>query len=242
MVEEDKPRVRDEKPGAAARGGGERDKTAHAGVRQGGAEVVTKTTIVKPDLKYPPKGGKPGAGAQTMQARYDELVERMKGEFGLRVRKWRKSTSGCAWRVFYKDGTVANLLESPYPRGPMSAAVFLHEVGHHAIGFNTYKPRCLEELKAWAWSLRKMYEEDLNITIPVLRRVDLSLRYAVYKARKRKLKRLPRELVPFTRYYKPTSTEFLAVKALYLPAEEPPFNPESIPFNIVEGIDPGLMT
>ena len=74
-----------------------------------------------------------------MQLRYDGLVEEMKKIHGVRVVKWRSSTSGCAWQVQYADGTNARLIESPYPRGPMSCAVFMHEIGHHAIGFNRYR-------------------------------------------------------------------------------------------------------
>ena len=84
-----------------------------------------------------------------MQLRYDGLVDEMKKIHGVRVVKWRSSTSGCAWQVQYADGTNARLIESPYPRGPMSCAVFMHEIGHHAIGFNRYRPRCLEEYHAW---------------------------------------------------------------------------------------------
>ncbi len=88
------------------------------------------------------------------QQRYDELVREMKTLHGLRVNKWRSSTSGCAWEVQYADGTVSRLIESPYPRGPMSCAVFMHEVGHHAIGLHRYRPRCLEEYHAWRWGPR----------------------------------------------------------------------------------------
>ncbi|MHC4992014.1 MAG: hypothetical protein ACYTGC_13660, partial [Planctomycetota bacterium] len=73
-----------------------------------------------------------------MQRRYDEVVLEMKRLYGIRVRKWRSSTSGCAWEVRDAAGSVGRLIEAPYPRGPMSCAVFLHEVGHHAIGFGRY--------------------------------------------------------------------------------------------------------
>jgi hypothetical protein len=79
----------------------------------------------------------------------------------------------------------------------MSCAVFLHEVGHHAIGFGTYKPRCLEELKAWQWSLAAMRERGFNVTDRVQKRMDDALRYAVAKARRRGLRRLPDELTPY---------------------------------------------
>ena len=92
---------------------------------------------------------------------------------------------------------MARLIESPHPRGPMSCAVFLHEVGHHAIGFRTYRPRCLEEYHAWRWSFETMIVLDLNLTEAVRRRRDEALHYAIQKAARRGLKRLPRELMPF---------------------------------------------
>ena len=132
-----------------------------------------------------------------MQLRYDGLVEEMKKIHGVRVVKWRSSTSGCAWQVKYADGTNARLIESPYPRGPMSCAVFMHEIGHHAIGFNRYRPRCLEEYHAWRWSFESMIEMDFNVTEAVRRRRDEALHHAIRKASRRGLKRLPVELLPF---------------------------------------------
>ncbi len=116
----------------------------------------------------------------------------------IRVKRWRTAMSGVAWYVEYRDGTISRLLESPKPKGPMSMAIFLHEVGHHAIGFNRYKPRCLEEYHAWRWSLDAMEAQGLNITDSVRYRMHLSLWYAVSKARRRGLKILPDELAPFT--------------------------------------------
>lgn len=136
-------------------------------------------------------------GTPTMASRYDALIEEMKGLYGIRVRKWRQSTSGVAWQVFYEDGRVARLIESPRPRGPVSCAVFLHEVGHHAIGFSTYKPRCLEEYHAWRWAIEAMEARGLHVTPPVRRRMHAALHYAIQKARRRGLKRLPVELVPY---------------------------------------------
>ncbi|MHC5023007.1 MAG: hypothetical protein ACYTGG_03715 [Planctomycetota bacterium] len=132
-----------------------------------------------------------------MRDRYDALVHDMKRAHGVRVRKWRKDMSGCAWQVLYHDGSMVRLVEAPYPRGPMSCAVFLHEIGHHAIGFNVYRPRCLEEFHAWQWAIRTMRERGLNVTPSVEKRVADSLRYAVAKARRRGLKRVPSELLPY---------------------------------------------
>lgn len=132
-----------------------------------------------------------------MRERYSAVVDEMKSQHEIRVRKWRRSMSGCAWQVVYSDGHISRLIEAPYPRGPMSAAVFLHEVGHHAIGFHVYKPRCLEEFHAWRWSLEAMRHYGLNITPAVEKRMADSLRYAVAKAMRRGLKRLPVELEPY---------------------------------------------
>ncbi|MFG0274507.1 MAG: hypothetical protein ACF8QF_05570 [Phycisphaerales bacterium] len=137
-----------------------------------------------------------------MRDRYTLLVREALAEHRVRVRRWRSSMSGCAWEVHYADGRIARLIEAPRPRGPMSAAVFLHEVGHHAIGFHRYKPRCLEEYHAWAWALAEMERRELNITDAVRRRMHESLQYAVMKARRRGIKRLPPELLPYQRRWR----------------------------------------
>lgn len=130
---------------------------------------------------------------------YDQIVLDMKRQFGLRIKRWRKRMSGCAWRAWYADGSVINWVEAPYPKSPMSLAVFLHEVGHHAIGFDTYKVRCEEEWAAWQWSLHAMRQLGVTPTPRVLKRVDASLRYAVAKAERRGIKRLPEQLVEYSR-------------------------------------------
>ena len=129
-----------------------------------------------------------------MQDRYDALVLEMKHVHGIRVRKWRSSSTGVAWTIRYADGRIVKLIESPYPRGPMSCAIFLHEVGHHAIGLGVHRPRCLEEYHVWMWSLREMRARGFNVTPAVEKRVTESMRYAVAKARRRGLARLPEEL------------------------------------------------
>lgn len=134
----------------------------------------------------------------SMEARYDAVTRLMLERYSIRVRKWRTSMSGLAWCLTYRDGSVKRLIEAPRPRGPMSAAVFLHEIGHHAIGFNVYKPRCLEEFHAWRWSLEAMEAHGLNVTDQVRYRMHLSLWYAVAKARRRGLRVVPAELEPFT--------------------------------------------
>lgn len=143
------------------------------------------------------KAERSSVSRDSAKARYEELVALMKQEYCVRVRRWRTSNSGCAWQVMYVDGTVSRLIEAPYPRGPVSCAVFLHEVGHHAIGFHRYKLRCLEEYMAWRWALDQMRVHEIPITPQVERLVNRSIRYAVAKAKRRGLKKLPRELQAF---------------------------------------------
>ena len=132
-----------------------------------------------------------------IQAKYDAIVEQMKQTYGFRIRKWRSSMSGCAWELKDRQGNISRLVESPYPKGPMSCAIFLHEVGHHAIGFHVYKPRCLEEYYAWAWSIEAMKANGVRVTDGVLKRQDDSLRYALAKALRRGLKKIPLELMKY---------------------------------------------
>jgi hypothetical protein len=150
-----------------------------------------------PATTPPPKSAAPNRLISRKQDQYDALVTEMKQRYGIRVRKWRSATTGCAWQVRYENGQVNQWIEAPYPRGPVSAAVFLHEVGHHVIGFNRYKPRCLEEYMAWQWALQAMQERAISVSPSVQRRVDASLRYAVDKARRRGLRALPAELVRY---------------------------------------------
>jgi len=133
----------------------------------------------------------------TMKDRYELITTTMISKYHLHINKWRTSTTGCAWIITNPDGSQTRFIESPQPKGPMSAAVFLHEVGHHAIGLGTYRPRCLEEYKAWEWSLNTMQQYNLNITPAVRKRVHDSLHYALQKALRRGLKNIPEELLPF---------------------------------------------
>jgi len=132
-----------------------------------------------------------------MQKRYDQLVIDMKKAWGVKVHKWRSSTSGCAWELRDRNGGLSRMIESPYPRGPMSCVVFLHEIGHHAIGFGKYRPRCLEEYYAWKWALREMKAHGFNVTSAVDKRFERAMRYALAKALRRGLKRVPSELLQF---------------------------------------------
>ncbi len=132
-----------------------------------------------------------------MVARYDHIVREMKQRYDVRVRRWRRAMSGCAWRVRMPDGRILNWIEAPYPKTPISLAIFLHEIGHHAIGFNVYKRRCEEEYYAWQWAISQMRRYGVPIDHRVQRRYEMSMRYAVDKAMRRGIKRLPAVLVRF---------------------------------------------
>lgn len=165
-----------------------------------------KPAVAKPGTtRATPAAGdvKPGS----MRAKYEDVTKRMLAEHGVRVRKWRSSMSGVAWQVTYRDGSISKLIESPRPRGPMSAAVFLHEIGHHAIGFGTYRPRCLEEYHAWRWSLEQMEANGLNVTPAVHARMRESLEYALAKARRRGLRKIPRDLAEYLGYTEAASPQ-----------------------------------
>lgn len=130
---------------------------------------------------------------------YDRMTREMLARHNIRVRKWRSSMSGVAWCVEYRDGRVQRLIESPKPKSPMSAAIFLHEVGHHVLGIGAFKPRCLEEYHAWMYALEQMRAWKIEVTPRVETRVQRSLRYAVAKARRRGMRELPQELVAYAR-------------------------------------------
>ena len=128
---------------------------------------------------------------------YADIVRQMKQRHELRIKRWRRTMSGCAWRVYHADGRSVNWVESPRPRTPISLAIFLHEVGHHVIGFEKYKKRCEEEYHAWVWAIREMRKMGVQPDARVLRRFDLSMRYAVDKAVRRGIKKLPEMLEQF---------------------------------------------
>jgi hypothetical protein len=129
--------------------------------------------------------------------RFGLVIQQMKTEHRIRIKKWRRNMSGCAWRVYHADGRVINWIESPVPRTPISLAIFLHEVGHHVIGFDRYKKRCEEEYHVWLWALERMRSLGVMPDERVYRRFQLSMEYAVDKAVRRGLKLLPEPLERF---------------------------------------------
>jgi hypothetical protein len=152
----------------------------------------------QPIARPAPSGDRVVVRREIMAERYERVRKDMLATYGIRVRRYRTSMTGVAWQLMDGSGAVVSkLIEAPRPKGPMSAAVFLHEIGHHAIGFRTYSPRCLEEYHAWAWALDQMERQGLNVTPAVRRRMHESLWYALDKARRRGLKSVPPELIPF---------------------------------------------
>jgi hypothetical protein len=125
------------------------------------------------------------------------IVRDMKRTYDIRVKKWRTTMSGCAWRVYHADGRSVNWIESPFPKTPISLAIFLHEVGHHVVGFERYKKRCEEEYHVWVWALNQMKKLGVQPDARVRRRFDLSMQYAVDKAMRRGIKHLPQPLHRF---------------------------------------------
>ncbi len=159
------------------------------------SETIAESIRRRPSTTAAPA---PPRRRRSMQERYDALVEEMKNRYQVRVRKWRSSSSGVAWIIRYRGGKEVKLIESPYPRGPMSCAIFMHEIGHHAIGLGVHRPRGLEEYHVWVWALREMRERGFNVTPAVEKRMHDSLKYAVRKARRRGLQSLPAELRAYT--------------------------------------------
>jgi hypothetical protein len=115
----------------------------------------------------------------------------------VRVKRWRRSMTGKAWRVYHHNGRVDNWIEAPQPRTPISLSIFLHEIGHHVIGFEKYRRRCEEEFYVWMWALAAMRRYGVEPDAKVHKRVELSMRYAVGKALRRGIKELPEALQRF---------------------------------------------
>jgi len=198
--------------------------TAAVATRTRGPEQETSRKPVRPRTRravrlapnHPvPRPGVLGLGAaarppvpssirelSTAAAKYDALVEHMLEVHGLRVKRWRTGTTGVAYelRTSGRRGGPDRLerwIEAPYPKGPVSCAVFLHEVGHHAIGLGAVSPRCLEEYHAWRWATEGLAAAGIPIGASVERRMREGLEYAVAKAMRRGLRRLPPELLPY---------------------------------------------
>lgn len=128
---------------------------------------------------------------------FNWIVSLMKRQHGVRIRRWRTSMTGCAWQVRYVDGRIIKWIEAPAPRTAISLCIFLHEVGHHVIGFDVYKRRCEEEYYAWQWAIDQMRVLGVEPDARTLCRFQLSMEYAVGKAMRRGIKSLPEPLMQF---------------------------------------------
>ncbi len=113
---------------------------------------------------------------------YEKMVSELKARYKISIRKWRKHMSGVAYELKYRDGRIKRLITAPRPRSAVSASIFLHEVGHHAIGFHRYSPRCLEEYYVWQWALREMTARGIPVDAAVLRHYRRSMHHYVRMA------------------------------------------------------------
>ncbi|CAN5492982.1 hypothetical protein BH10PLA1_BH10PLA1_16540 [soil metagenome] len=130
---------------------------------------------------------------------YENIFRQVKDRYAIRIRRWRTNMTGAAWSVRYSDGRSVNWVECPRIKSPLSLAIFLHEVGHHVIGFDRYSLSCEEELHSWRWAIDMMRELGVEPDERTQRRVDASLQYAVEKAVRRGLTMLPVGLHEFHR-------------------------------------------
>jgi hypothetical protein len=119
--------------------------------------------------------------------------------YKISVRKWRSHMAGAAWEVMYGDGRIKRMIAVPRPRSPVSAAIFLHEVAHHAIGFKRYESRCEEEHYAWQWTFREMEGRGIPVTAGVEKHFRRSMYHYVGRAR-RAGERVPEELNRFAKW------------------------------------------
>lgn len=179
-------------------------QTADQSVHQSGAMTVATgqaTQILQFHDSPPgiPSDRRPVSRLPTPQRRrfYDAMVEHMKQTHGISIRKWRKRMSGVAYELRYSNGDIKRMISSPRPRSAVSACIFLHEVGHHAIGFRKFRPRCLEEFHVWQWAFRQMRAYGIPVDARVTRHYRRSMYHYVRLAQNRGLKRLPALLEEF---------------------------------------------
>jgi hypothetical protein len=134
------------------------------------------------------------------RAAYSTMVAELKAQYKISIRKWRRRMSGVAYELTYRDGRIKRLITAPRPRSPVSAAIFLHEVGHHAVGFRRYAPRCLEEYYVWQWTFRAMTARNIPITDRVLRHYRRSMYHYVRQARRQHGHAVPHEVQQFVHW------------------------------------------
>lgn len=128
---------------------------------------------------------------------FARIVEHEKKRYQISIRKWRSTMSGVAYELHYSNGQVKRMVAAPRPKSPVSCAIFLHEVGHHAIGFRKFRPRCLEEFHVWQWAFAEMRRWNITVDQRVLQHYQRSMYHYVQLAKKRGLKHLPEILRQF---------------------------------------------
>ncbi len=128
----------------------------------------------------------PNAAARRRMAQplavYAGMVRELRERYKVSIRKWRSDMAGVAYELTYRDGRIKRLIAAPRPRSPVSAAIFLHEIGHHAIGFKRYSHRCIEEHYVWQWAFREMAERGIPVTARVTRYYRRSMYHYVQGA------------------------------------------------------------
>jgi hypothetical protein len=130
---------------------------------------------------------------------YGQLVHDLKRRYKIAVRKWHRHMGGVAYELAYRDGRIKRLIAAPRPKSPVSAAIFLHEVGHHATGFKRYASRCLEEHYVWQWTFREMESRKIPITPAVMRHFRRSMYHYVKRAH-RQAEHVPAELARYVHW------------------------------------------
>jgi hypothetical protein len=160
-------------------------------------ETVSPETTSTRIRDHAQGAGRIGASLETSV--YAQLVWELREKYKISIRRWRSDMAGVAYELTYQDGRIKRLIAAPRPRSPVSAAIFLHEVGHHAIGFRRYEQRCLEEHYVWQWTFREMAGRGIPITQRVLRHYQRSMYHYVRRAHRRG-EHVPMELSHFVHW------------------------------------------
>jgi len=150
----------------------------------------------------PPKksGTESPVSARERRAMFDAMVRELKAQYKISIRRWRRQMSGVAYELTFRDGTIKRVVTAPRPKTSVSASIFLHEVGHHAVGFKRYDSRCLEEFYAWQWAFREMRARGIEIDERVLRHYRRSMYHYVRMAKRRGHHHVPHELEQFSHW------------------------------------------
>jgi hypothetical protein len=114
---------------------------------------------------------------------YEQAAAVLLRESGCTIRSYRSRNTGVAHTDAADWG-----IEVPHPRGPVSFAVFAHEVGHQLLHRNSSRLRWLHEVEAWEYALAQFDRFDLPGVERARVDAALSLRYAAAKTLRRRPK------------------------------------------------------